>query len=167
MTLIAGSFAPVPAAAGDDDDDESGSQRYNGAETLNLVGVAPNPARCGAAPVFELSFEGEGVDTAGGAFEVTASACQNTATGEVFDLVAIDTYFTGDSVTIRSDPFFLVPDPQTCLSANDGRVKYDIDGGTGAFAGARGGGRYDIVINDPACSGSLTPAFVSFRGRIK
>lgn len=161
LLLLAGTIGSASA------DDEGEWQKYNGAESLSLVSVAPNPARCGAAPNFELTFAGEGVDTAGGAFTVVSSACQNTATGEVFDLVAVDTYFTGDSVTITSEPFFLVPNPQTCTSANDGPVRYEVGNGTGIFAGIEGRGRYDLVLNDPACSGALTPAFVSFRGKIR
>jgi hypothetical protein len=143
------------------------SQRYKGSESLALVSVAPNPERCGDFPNFEAIFEGMGIDTAGGVFTVTSSACQNVATGLVFDLVATDTYASGDSVEIVADDFYLVFDPQTCVSSNDQPVRYWIDGGTGAFAGASGGGKFDIASNDPSCNGVLAPAFVWFGGKIK
>ena len=146
---------------------DEGWQRYGGAESLALVSAAPNPARCGAAPNLELSFEGQGADTAGGAFTVVSSACQNMATGEVFDLEAVDSYFGGDSVTITSESFYLVPNLQTCTAANDGPVRYEVSAGTGLFAGVEGRGKYDIVINDVGCSGTAAPAFVSFRGKLR
>lgn len=145
----------------------NGNLKYKGAETLELVSVGLNPARCGDAPNFEAVFEGEGIDTAGGVFSVVSSGCQNIVTGEVFDLVATDTYANGDSVTIEASSFFLEFDPQTCASANDGAVPYIIAGGTGAFAGATGGGTFDFANNDPNCNGEIAPAYVWFRGKIK
>lgn len=159
-TLLLGTS---PALA--DDDDEA--QRYKGSETLDLVSVGLNPARCGEAPNFEAMYEGFGIDTAGGVFTVVSSGCQNIATGEVFDLVAVDTYANGDSMNIEADSFFLVFDPMTCVSSNIDPVRYRIKGGTGAFAGAKGGGRFEIASNDPSCNGEISPAFVWFRGRIR
>jgi hypothetical protein len=144
----------------DDDDDGPG---YKGTANLSIVSVGPNVARCGNAPNIELIFEGSGLDTAGGITSVESSACQNPTTGEVFDLVAVDTYATG-SLEIVSEDFFLVFDPQTCVSTNIDRVKFDVGGGTGAFAGVTGGGTYDIAIDDPACSGEVVPASVWFHG---
>ncbi len=170
MALLTAAFTigPNPVWASTEVDDGDGeAQRYKGSETLDVVSAGPNPARCGAAPNIEVVFEGSGIDTAGGIFTVVSSACQNVATGEVFDLVATDTYASGDSITIESDPFFLVFDPQTCVSSNVDPVRYRIAGGTGAFAGAKGGGRFDIASNDPNCNGELAPAFVWFRGRIR
>lgn len=152
-------------SAGHDDDDEA--QRYKGSESLALVSVAPNLERCGDFPNFEAVFEGQGIDTAGGVFTVTASGCQNVATGLVFDLTAVDTYANGDTVNIVADEFYFVFDPQTCVSTNDEPVRYWIDGGTGAFAGADGGGKFEIASNDPSCNGVLAPAFVWFRGRVR
>lgn len=143
-----------------------GGLHYKGSETLSLVSVAPNLERCGEAPNFEAVFEGSGIDTAGGVFTVESSGCQNVATGLVFDLVATDTYANGDSVDIVADSFTLVFDPETCVSSTVDSVHFDIDGGTGAFAGASGGGKFDFASNDPACSGVISPAFVWFRGKI-
>lgn len=151
---------PVNAGWGD-------YEKYKGAETLDLVSVGVNEARCGAPPNFEAVFEGEGIDTAGGVFTVVSSGCQNIATGEVFDLTAVDTYANGDSVTIEAEDFTLVFDPQTCASSNVWPVFYDIAGGTGAFAGAQGYGTFDFASNDPACNGEIAPAFVWFKGKIK
>jgi len=144
-----------------------GAMAYKGAETLELVSVAPNVARCGAAPNVEATFEGQGIDTAGGVFTVDASGCQNPTTGQIFDLVAVDSYATGDSVTIAASSFFLVFDPQICVSATAGPVAYTVAGGTGAFAGATGGGVFEFISNDPSCSGVLAPAFVAFAGFIQ
>jgi hypothetical protein len=139
---------------------------YRGAATLFVVSVGLDPDRCGDAPSFEITFEGSGIDTAGGITTIESSACQNTATGEVFDLVAVDTYADGDSLNIVSDSFFLVFDPETCVSTNVHPVHFSLDGGTGAWEGASGGGRYDIALNDPNCNGEVTPAFVWFGGRV-
>lgn len=151
------------------EEETSEGVKYNGAETLILVSVVPNLDRCGADPnTFEAQFTGEGIDTAGGSFTVVSSGCQNIAIGEVFDLTAVDTYATGDSVTIAApEPFFLVFNPETCVSANLEPVKYKIVSGTGAFANAKGGGRFDLISNDPNCNGETVPSFVSFRGRIR
>ena len=149
------------------DDDDDDAQRYKGSETLVLVSVAPNAARCGNYPNFEATFEGSGIDTAGGVFTVVSTGCQNIANGRVFDLVAVDSYASGDSVTIEAEDFFLVFDAQTCVSSNVDPVRYRIAGGTGAFAGASGGGKFDFASNDPACNGELAPAFVWFQGKVR
>jgi len=139
---------------------------YKGTASLDIVSVAPNPGRCGAAPNMELMFEGSGLDTAGGITSIESSACQNLETGEVFDLVATDTYPDGDTINIVSDSFFFVLDPDTCVSTNIDPVDFDVDGGTGIFAGAWGSGEYDISFNDPACNGVITPAFIAFKGNL-
>jgi hypothetical protein len=161
---LSGANAVSAHGGGGGDDD---AQRYKGSETLVLVSVAPNAARCGAYPNFEAAFEGSGIDTAGGVFTVTASGCQNISNGHVFDLVAIDSYASGDSITIEAEDFFLVFDPQTCVSSNVDPVRYDIAGGSGAFAGATGGGKFDFASNDPGCNGELAPAFVWFHGKVR
>lgn len=140
---------------------------YKGAATLFVVSVGPNAERCGDAPVFEVIFEGSGIDTAGGITTIESSACQNVATGEVFDLVAVDTYANGDTVIIESDTFFLELDPDTCTSTNTEKVHFDIGGGTGTYANATGGGKYDIALNDPNCNGVVTPAYIWFRGKLR
>lgn len=147
--------------------DDHGNLQYKGSETLELVSVGLNEARCGKAPNFEAVFEGEGIDTAGGVFTVVSSGCQNIATGEVFDLVAVDTYANGDSVTIEASSFYLVFDPQICASSNVDSAHYEIAGGTGAFAGASGSGVFELASNDPSCNGEVAPAYVWFRGKIK
>jgi hypothetical protein len=166
-TLLLGANVVSGGQEDDDDDDDDEAQRYKGSETLELVSVAPNLARCGDVPNFEAVFEGSGIDTAGGVFTVVSSGCQNIATGLVFDLVATDTYANGDSVNIEADPFFLVFDPQICVSSNVDPVRYKIKGGTGAFAGAKGGGKFDFASNDPNCNGQLSPSFVWFKGKIR
>lgn len=148
-----------------DDDDGAPDFGYKGSAALSLISVSENVERCGSAPVVELTFEGAGIDTAGGNTTIESSACQNTATGEVFDLVAVDTYASG-SVNIASETFFLVFNPETCASSSLESVRFDVDGGTGAFAGASGGGKFDIALNDPSCNGEVTPAYVWFRGHI-
>ncbi len=161
--IMSATFFPNTAFAGNG----NGNQEHKGASMLTIVSVMPNPARCGVANV-ELHFEGEGTDTGGGAFSSVASACQNPATNEVFDLESVDTYvLTGDSITILSDPFLLVPDPATCLATNDKPVPYTLPSGTGAFANATGQGVYHIYVTDPACSGVVLPALVAFNGKIK
>lgn len=164
MLLIGGVFTTPAVFA----DDEHGNQEHKGASMLNVVGVGPNIARCGAFPAVELHFTGQGTDTGGGAFTSVASACQNTATNEVFDLQSVDTYvLTGDSITILSEPFILAPNPTTCLATNDKPVKYTLPGGTGAFANATGNGTYHIYVTDPTCSGVNLPALVAFEGKIE
>lgn len=165
--VLLGTSAVSAHGGGGDDDDDDEAQRYKGSETLELVSVAPNTARCGDFPNFEATFEGSGIDTAGGVFTVVSSGCQNIATGQVFDLVATDTYANGDTMSIEADDFFLVFDPQTCASSNVEPVRYRIAGGSGAFAGARGGGKFDFASNDQGCNGELAPAFVWFRGRVR
>jgi hypothetical protein len=145
-----------------------GTQEHRGASMLTVAGVAPNIARCGAFPPnVEVQFTGQGTDTGGGPFTSAASACQNVVTNEVFDLISVDTYWTGDSITILSEPFVLVLNPATCLATNPSPVKYTLPGGTGIFANARGKGRYHIYVTDAGCSGVILPAQVAFEGKIK
>ncbi|MCX4243309.1 hypothetical protein [Paraliomyxa miuraensis] len=145
---------------------DQAAQPYKGATALNVVSIGPNEDRCGPLPNLEAVFEGAGVDTGGGIVSVSASGCQNIETGEIFDLMAVDTYANG-TINIVADPFFLVPNPQTCVSSNDQPVKFDIDGGTGVFDGARGGGKFDFAFNDPNCNGQVAPTYIWFKGKIK
>jgi hypothetical protein len=161
--LLLGTNAVSAGPHGNGHHDDPG---YKGTASLNVIAVAPNPERCGDPPTFELTFEGSGLDTAGGITSIEASACQNVATGEVFDLVAVDTYPDGDTINIVSDSFYFVLDPETCVSTNIHPVRFDVDGGTGIFEGIAGGGKYDIAFNDPSCNGEVTPAFISFRGHL-
>jgi hypothetical protein len=58
--IVGGSKAAAPA-------DNRTNPDYKGGSTFNLVGAAPNVARCGPAPEnIELSFTGSGIDTEGG-----------------------------------------------------------------------------------------------------
>jgi hypothetical protein len=159
--VVAGLFAAAPAFG-------DRTQEHRGASMLTVAAVAPNIARCGAFPPnVEVQFTGQGTDTGGGPFTSAASACQNVITNEVFDLISVDTYWTGDSITILSEPFFLVPNPTTCLATNPSPVKYSLPGGTGIFANAIGSGTYHIYVTDPVCSGVTLPAQVAFEGKIK
>ncbi len=161
VLLLGGAVAASPAQAG------NGAQKYKGSVALNVVSVAPNIPRCGEAPNVEAQFQGGGLDTGGGLVTVDATGCQNLDTGEVFDLIAVDTYADGNSINIVADSFFLVPNPQTCVSSNAEPVRFWIDGGTGLFDGATGGGKFDFATNDPGCNGEVEPAFIWFKGKIK
>jgi hypothetical protein len=142
---------------------------YRGGSTFNLVNAGPNVARCGAFPEnIELSFTGSGIDTEGGYNTAVFSACTNTATNEVSDLRATDTYAqTGDQVFIEGDPFVLVPNPAICAAANAHGVPFRVVGGTGKYAGATGHGRFNIFSNLTPCNGQVLPAHVTFEGMIK
>lgn len=161
--LVSGTFTPS-VAVGFGGGGGFGGEFYKGSEALDLVAVAPNPARCGDFPNFEAQFEGQGIDTAGGIFDVTASGCQNIQTGKVFDLVAVDTYADGSTVTIEASTFFFQFDPSTCVSTNALPVPYEIADGTGQFATVTGGGFFNIANNDPSCNGEIAPGFVWFGG---
>ena len=146
---------------------EDVNPHYKGGSTFNLAGVAPNPARCGAFPEnIELSFTGSGIDTEGGFNTAVFSACTNTTTNEVFDLKATDTYVNGDQVFIEGDPFVQVANPATCAATNAHAVPFRVAGGTGAYAGAKGQGRFHITSNLTPCNGLTPPAQVWFEGVI-
>ncbi|HKY28666.1 MAG TPA: hypothetical protein VJM12_12075 [Pyrinomonadaceae bacterium] len=116
---------------------------WKGASALTPVSAGPNPARCGPFPKnVEVIFSGAGIDTGGGMFSSDASTCTNTTTGCIFDLRASDTYQTGDSIFIETDPFTPVLDPATCVSTNSQAVGFRVAGGTGVYAGATGQGRH-------------------------
>lgn len=141
---------------------------WKGASSLTPVGAGPNIARCGAFPEnVEVTFTGFGIDTGGGIFTSAASACTNTSTGRIFDLKSTDTYQNGDSILIETDPFTPVLDPLTCVSTNEQAVGFRVGGGTGAYAGATGQGRFHLASNDIACNGIAAPARVSFEGVLK
>lgn len=69
--LLVGSTLTVPPAW-------AGMKDHSGGSVLQITGVNPNEARCGAAPPhFEVHFSGYGVETQLGPFSSAASACQN------------------------------------------------------------------------------------------
>ncbi|HJQ32369.1 MAG TPA: hypothetical protein VJ866_09325 [Pyrinomonadaceae bacterium] len=142
---------------------------YKGGSAFNLTGAGPNVARCGAFPEnVELSFTGSGIDTEGGYNTAVFSACTNTATNEVFDLKATDTYFqTGEQVFIEGDSFVLSPNPAICAAANAHGVPFRVAGGTGKYANATGNGRFNIFSNLTPCNGRVLPSQVSFEGVIR
>ena len=138
---------------------------WKGASSLTPVNVAPNPARCGAFPEnIEVTFTGSGIDTGGGIFTSAASACTNTTNGLIFDLKSTDTYHSGGSVFIETDPFTPVLNPTTCVSTNSQAVGFRVAGGTGPYTGATGQGRFHLASNDIACNGLAAPSRVSFEG---
>ena len=145
--------------------DDRVNAHWKGASMLTPVGAGPNSARCGPFPAnVEVTFTGQGIDTGGGLFASATSACTDTATGRIFDLKATDTYQSGGSVFIETDPFTPVLNPATCVSTNEQAVGFRVAGGTGVYAGATGQGRFHLASNDPACNGVLAPARVSFEG---
>jgi len=166
LSMLAGQLRGGSSAAALDD---HVNPHYKGGSTFNLTGAGPNVARCGAFPQnVELSFTGSGIDTEGGYNTAVFSACTNTATDEVFDLKATDTYAqTGDQVFIEGDPFVLAPNPAVCAAANAHGVPFRVTGGTGGHAGATGNGRFHIAANLTPCNGQVLPAQVWFEGVIK
>jgi hypothetical protein len=145
----------------------AGMTAWKGAETLTPVALAPNLRRCGAPPNMEGRFLGNGIDTAGGAYVVSASGCLNLQSLRVFDLEATDTYVgTGDQVLIDPADFDLVLDRKTCVAANAEPVAFGVKGGSGSFAGASGGGSFDFVMNHPVCNGLVLPVHISFHGSL-
>ena len=168
LTIIAGHFrGGISEAAGPVDD--LINPHYKGGSSFNLAGAAPNVARCGAFPEnLELSFTGGGTDTEGGLNTAVFSACTNTTTNLVFDLKAIDTYVqTGDQVFIEGDSFVQVVNPANCVASNSHGVNFRVTGGTGAYAGATGGGKFHLVSNLTPCNGQVAPAQVTFEGWLK
>jgi hypothetical protein len=149
--------------------DDQVNAHYKGGSTFNLAGAGPNVARCGAFPEnVELSFTGSGIDTEGGLNNAVFSACTNTTTGLVTDLKAIDTYVqSGDQVFIEGDPFVQTVNPVTCVATNSHAVPFRIAGGTGAYAGATGQGRFHITSNLTPCNGLTPPAQVWFEGVLR
>ena len=149
--------------------DDLTNPHYKGGSTFNLVGAGPNVARCGAFPEnIELSFSGSGIDTEGGYNTAVFSACTNTTTNLVFDLKAIDTYVqTGDQVFIEGDSFVQTVNPANCVATNAHGVPFRVAGGTGAYTGATGTGRFHITSNLTPCNGLVLPAQVWFEGVIK
>jgi hypothetical protein len=149
--------APVP--------DDRVIAHWKGASGLTPVGAGPNPARCGPFPEnVEVTFTGGGIDTGGGIFTSAASACTNTTNGRIFDLKSTDSYHSGGSVLIETDPFTPVLNPATCVSTNEQAVGFRVAGGTGPYAGATGQGRFHLATNDIACNGIPAPSRVSFEG---
>ena len=149
--------------------EERVNAHWKGSASFSPVGAGPNVARCGAFPEnVEVTFAGSGLDSDGGAFNNSTSACTNTTTGLIFDLKATDTYITsGDSILIESDPVTPVLNPDTCVATNSQAVGFRVAGGTGAHTGATGQGRYHIATNDTACNGLAQPTRVWFEGVIK
>lgn len=162
VIAVAGTALQGPGSAAPSDAD------WKGAETFTQTTLVPNPTRCGATPPnVEATFIGNGVDTTGGAFLVTVTACLNTETLRVSDLDATDTYVhTQGSVFIAPDDFSLVVDPETCVAANDAPVQFRVVGGTGKYENARGSGQFDFAANWTPCNGLTQPTHVWFRGTI-
>lgn len=146
----------------------AGSRTWKGAETFAPVRVGPGLARCGAFPRnLEAHFAGSGIDTFGGPFVVTASGCLDTQAMVLSDLEATDTYLRGgDSVHIAPDDAALDFDPATCTASTSRPLRFVVAGGTGALAGARGGGTYDLAFTLPTCVGPQQIVHVWFRGTI-
>lgn len=139
---------------------------WRGTESFGLTNAGPNVARCGSFPEnIELSFSGSGIDTEGGVFNVTASACTNTTTNEIFDLKATDSYVqSGDQVFIEADSFVQVINPANCTATNSHAVTGRVAGGTGGHAGATGHARFHFVNNLTPCNGQTVDAHVWFDG---
>ena len=139
---------------------------WKGTESFSLTNAAPNVARCGAFPEnIELTFSGSGIDTQGGLFNVTASACTNTTTNEIFDLKATDTFVqSGDQIFIEADSFVQVINPANCVATNSHPVPARVAGGTGALAGATGNARFNFTNNLAPCNGQNAEAYVWFEG---
>src|SRR5687768_14233653 len=163
LVILAGQVRGGSSAAGDN----YVNPDYKGGSSFNLVSAGPNVARCGAFPEnVELSFTGSGIDTEGGFNTAVFSACTNTTTNEVSDLKATDTYVNGDQVFIEGDSFVQVANPATCAATNAHAVPFRVAGGTGAYAGAKGQGRFHITSNLTPCNGLTPPAQVWFEGVI-
>jgi hypothetical protein len=141
---------------------------WKGAESLAPTGLVPNVQRCGPPPAnLEGRFAGSGIDTAAGTFTVTASGCVNTDTLRVTDLEATDTYLNGDgTVRITPEDFALALDRETCVASSARPVAFRVAGGTGALAGATGGGHFQIALNWTPCNGRALPAHVWFDGQL-
>jgi len=140
--------------------------QWKGMESFSLTNAGPNVARCGAFPEnIELTFAGSGIDTEGGVFNVTASACTNTITNLIFDLKATDKYVqSGDEIFIEADSFVQVINPANCVATNSHPVPARVAGGTGGRAGATGNARFHFANNLTPCSGQNAPAHVWFEG---
>ena len=146
--------------------DDRVNSHWRGTESFSLTNAGPNVARCGAFPEnIELSFSGSGIDTEGGLFNVTASACTNIITNLIFDLKATDEYVqSGDKVFIEADSFVQVINPANCTATNSHAVSARVAGGTGVHAGATGNARFQFVNNLAPCNGQNAPAHVWFEG---
>src|SRR4029079_6140693 len=79
LLLEANVVSAGPGSGNGNGDQDPG---YKGTASLDVVAVPPSPGRCGNAPNMELTFEGCGLDTAGGITSIESPACQNLATGE-------------------------------------------------------------------------------------
>jgi hypothetical protein len=158
-SVVTGASQPVSAERPD----------WKGAETFAPVSIGPNPVRCGVLPrQLEARFLGSGIDTSGGPYTVSASGCLDSEANVLFDLEATDTYLrTGDSLRIAPADVALDVNPVTCTATNREPVRFDVAGGTGAYAGASGGGSYDIAFTLPTCPGPQTAVHVWFRGHLQ
>ena len=148
-----------------------GAEGWKGAESLTPVAIAPNPSRCGPAPVnLHARFAGSGIDTNGGPYTVAASGCLNTQTRRLSELRATDTYTrNGDSIDIDIDDFTLRVSPVTCVATNKHPVRFTVAGGSGSLARASGHGHFDFAMPYPLCAGARPPftAYVWFSGTIQ
>jgi hypothetical protein len=143
--------------------------KWKGIERFGLTNAGPNVARCGAFPQnVELTFSGSGIDTEGGVFNVSASACTNTTTNEIFDLKATDTFVaSGDQLFVEADSFTQIINPENCVATNSHAVTGRVAGGTGAYAGATGQARFHFANNVTPCNGQTADAHVWFEGVVR
>jgi hypothetical protein len=160
MSVILAPVGDTPARAAED--------AWTGAETLTAISVGPNLARCGVFPRhLEARLSGAGVDTNGGSYVVVASGCLDTREDVLFGLEARDTYVrTGESIVIVPDDVPLAVDPATCVGTNARPAGFDVEGGTGRYAGVDGGGTFTLVMTMPTCAGPQAPAQLWFTGSL-
>jgi hypothetical protein len=142
---------------------------WKGAESLAPVAIGPDVTRCGAFPRnLEAHFAGSGIDTNGGPFSVTVSGCLDTTANVLSNLAATDTYArSGEALFIAPADTPLIIDHVTCVATNPQPVRFNVTGGTGRFAGARGTGTYEIAFTLPTCPGLPQQVFVWFRGHLE
>lgn len=161
IVAVSGATAATVAASG-------GRPGWKGAETFAPTSIGPNPSRCGDFPRnLQASFAGSGIDTLGGPFTVSVSGCLDTETNVLTDLESTDTYLrSGDALRVEPGDVALHVDPTTCVATNRVPVPFDVVGGTGAYAGARGGGHYDIAFTLPTCPGPQQAVHVWFGGHL-
>lgn len=147
---------------------------WKGGDSLVLTALVPDPARCGTpspgTPILEARLTGTGIDTAGGAFAVTASACFNTETLRVTDLRATDRFTSGSAqgatITIASDDFTFVRNDAAGVIYSRRPVSFRVAEATRSLAGTRGQGHYEIALSWPPSGGLPQPAHVWFEGEL-
>lgn len=148
---------------------------WKGGDSLMLTGLTPDPTRCGTpslqTPIFEARFSGTGIDTAAGAFAVTASACVDLATLRVSDLEATDRFTAGfargDTITIESDDFRFERNDASGVVYSERPVRFRVTDATGTLSGAEGHGDYEIALSWPPSGGVPQPAHIWFAGELR